>query len=70
MVKLFHEEPAVELLDSCADPNNAMINRLWPDRRTLQTTLLPAAGLKGRALQPMLVGARRLRDRKRERKTG
>lgn len=69
MVKLFHDDTGAELMDSCADPNNAMINRLWPDRRTLTTTLLPAAGLKGRAVRPMLTSARNLRDRKRERKT-
>jgi CelD/BcsL family acetyltransferase involved in cellulose biosynthesis len=68
MVKLFHEQTDAALLDSCADPNNAMINRLWPDRRTLTTTLLPAAGLKGRAVRPMLTSARKLRDRKSERK--
>lgn len=68
MVTLFHEQSDAELLDSCADPNNAMINRLWPDRRTLTTTLIPSAGLKGRAARPMLTSARLLRDRKRERK--
>jgi CelD/BcsL family acetyltransferase involved in cellulose biosynthesis len=68
MVTLFHEQSDAELLDSCADPNNAMINRLWPDRRTLTTTLIPAAGLKGRTVRPMLISARTLRDRKSERK--
>ena len=28
---------AAALMDSCADPDNQMINRLWPDRRPLAT---------------------------------
>lgn len=67
MVRIFHESPGVEMIDSCADAGNPMINRLWPDRRPLATVLLPAAGLKGRLLRPMLVGARTLRESKRER---
>jgi hypothetical protein len=32
-------------MDSCADPNNVMINRLWPDRRTLTSLVLPTSWL-------------------------
>jgi CelD/BcsL family acetyltransferase involved in cellulose biosynthesis len=35
--------------DSCAAPDNAMINRLWPDRRELVTLLVPGAGMRGAA---------------------
>ena len=31
-VELFHRSDAA-WMDSCAQPDNAMINRLWPDRR-------------------------------------
>ena len=68
MLKLFHENSDVDLMDSCADANNSMINRLWPDRRELITHLLPAAGLTGRATRPALAAARSLRDFKRERR--
>ena len=68
MLKLFHENSDVDLMDSCADHNNAMINRLWPDRRPLATQLLPATGLAGRATRPALAAAGALRERKQERK--
>jgi CelD/BcsL family acetyltransferase involved in cellulose biosynthesis len=47
-VELFHERmPASRLLDSCADPDNEMINRLWPDRRPLVSYVVPAPGAAG-----------------------
>jgi CelD/BcsL family acetyltransferase involved in cellulose biosynthesis len=66
MLKLFHEESEATSMDSCADPNNAMINRLWPDRRVLTTQTLPTRGASGRAARLALVAARSLRDRNRE----
>ncbi len=36
---MFHEDRAEQWQDSCADPDNEMINRLWPDRRRLSTTV-------------------------------
>jgi CelD/BcsL family acetyltransferase involved in cellulose biosynthesis len=69
MLKLFHEESEAQFIDSCADPNNAMINRLWPDRRSLSTQVLPAAGLRGTAARPALNAARSLRERKQKRRT-
>jgi hypothetical protein len=48
MVDVFHDEmPSIGLLDSCADPDNDMINRLWPDRRPLVSYAIPAAGTAG-----------------------
>ncbi len=63
-LKLFHEKTEAEFIDSCADPNNAMINRLWPDRRELATYALPASGPRGRAAHPALAAARSIRNRK------
>jgi CelD/BcsL family acetyltransferase involved in cellulose biosynthesis len=34
--------------DSCAEPDNKMINRLWPDRRRLQTLIYSDRGVRGR----------------------
>jgi CelD/BcsL family acetyltransferase involved in cellulose biosynthesis len=68
-IKLFHENSDADLMDSCADHNNAMINRLWPDRRPLSTQLLPATSLAGRAVRPALATAGALRERKHERKS-
>lgn len=34
-------------MDSCAAPENGMINRLWEGRRRLQTIVISSAGLRG-----------------------
>lgn len=53
-------------MDSCTDPENEMINGLWPDRRRLTTLVLAPTGVLGRAAAGALpkVGAvrRRLRS--------
>lgn len=51
MLNLFHEEPKREWMDSCADANNAMINRLWPERRTLVSVVLSTSPLAGPAVR-------------------
>jgi hypothetical protein len=33
--RLFHEEPRLRVMDSCAEPDNDFANRLYPDRRSL-----------------------------------
>ena len=33
-IDVFHAGRRERLMDSCADPDNEMINRLWPDRRS------------------------------------
>lgn len=63
MLKFFHDETEAEFMDSCADTNNAMINRLWPDRRSIVSHALPAEGLRGRVAQPVLTAARSIRNR-------
>jgi len=47
-VHLFHDRPGLQWEDSCADPENQMINRLWPDRRHLTSVIAPGAGAVGR----------------------
>jgi CelD/BcsL family acetyltransferase involved in cellulose biosynthesis len=68
MLKFFHEESEADFMDSCADPNNAMINRLWPDRRPITSHALPTKGLTGRASRTVLAAARFVRERKRNRR--
>ena len=46
-VDQFHEIASIRWMDSCAMPDNAMINRLWPDRRELRTALICPGGLGG-----------------------
>jgi CelD/BcsL family acetyltransferase involved in cellulose biosynthesis len=49
-IDFFHRDPQLKWLDSCAEPNNEMINRLWQDRRAVQVTAVtpPGAGRVGR----------------------
>jgi hypothetical protein len=39
-IRRLHSRPEVEWMDSCAVPVHFMINRLWLDRRTIQTLLV------------------------------
>jgi hypothetical protein len=55
------------LMDSCASPNNAMINRLWPDRRAVATWALPATGPRGWLAGRTLGLAKSLREFNRRR---
>jgi hypothetical protein len=43
-VERFHEDRAEGWADSCAAPDNEMINRLWPDRRRIVTYAVSAPG--------------------------
>ena len=64
-IERFHER-GIELVDSCAAADNALMNRLWPDRRAMRTVLIPTRAPGARLLGPALAAeaaARRLRDR-------
>jgi CelD/BcsL family acetyltransferase involved in cellulose biosynthesis len=47
-ISAFHDRTELAWMDSCAAPDTQMINRLWPDRRTVTTLLVPGAGAAGR----------------------
>jgi CelD/BcsL family acetyltransferase involved in cellulose biosynthesis len=49
----FHDR-GLRLADSCASQFNEHMNRLWPDRRPLETLLLPTGAVSARLLRPML----------------
>jgi CelD/BcsL family acetyltransferase involved in cellulose biosynthesis len=63
-VDMFHGMPYA-WSDSCAAPDNEMINRLWPDRRTVATILVPTGGSRGaaarHALRAVMAARRRIR---------
>lgn len=50
MVERFHVS-RLQRADSCADAGNTMINRLWPDRRTIVTLAFVAPGSRGQAAE-------------------
>jgi hypothetical protein len=43
----FDRDRGEDLFDSCAEPDNEMINGLWPDRREIATLVLGPAGVRG-----------------------
>lgn len=62
MIATFHGQTDAAWMDSCAHPENGMINRLWGDRRAVCTMALPA-GPAGAAATHVLHAARRTRAR-------
>jgi len=50
----FHAAAGIERADSCAAPDSALINRMWPDRRHLQTLLVPTGSPRARLLGPIV----------------
>ena len=59
----FHEQSRINWMDSCAQPGNAYINRLWPDRRRLSTRAYFGSGPAARALRASVRGALAVRSR-------
>src|SRR5262249_38316122 len=46
-IRRLHDAPEIRWMDSCAVPDHPMINRLWLDRRTIQTVLIPTGKRPG-----------------------
>jgi CelD/BcsL family acetyltransferase involved in cellulose biosynthesis len=67
-VDVFHETGGLAFSDSCAAAGNAMINRLWPDRRAVGTLVLPSRTMLGTVARGVLPAALRLRDERRRRR--
>jgi len=68
--EIFHADPAAQLADSCAAPGNAPIERVWPDRRRLQTLIVPTGAPHRGLIRPAVLAeaaARGLRRRLRRR---
>lgn len=62
-IRRFHAVPDIEWMDSCAVPSQVMINRLWPDRRIIQTVLYSTGKWPGDlavSAMPMLRWLKRL----------
>jgi CelD/BcsL family acetyltransferase involved in cellulose biosynthesis len=59
-MRIFQAEREEEVLDSCADPDNELLNRLWPDRRPVITLVVGPSGAAGRAVGRALGTAHRV----------
>ena len=66
-IRRFHEDRDERWQDSCADPQNEMINRLWPDRRRISTTVLARRGPRAIVSRQGIRAAHALRARDRRR---
>jgi CelD/BcsL family acetyltransferase involved in cellulose biosynthesis len=64
--EFFHESGSA-WMDSCAEPDNAMINRLWPERRAIRTSVFAPADARGKMLRAALTRASATRQRVRRR---
>jgi hypothetical protein len=64
-VEIFHERGDLTWIDSCADPDNDMINRLWTERRSIATVVVPARGPLGWAARHGTRAAAAVRNRMR-----
>jgi hypothetical protein len=66
-IRRLHTQSKIKWMDSCADPSHPMLDRLWPDRRTIQDVVVGA----GRSLGDWVVATApllRLLNRKLRRK--
>lgn len=69
-IAIFHGSEELAWMDSCAEADNCMIARLWPDRRRLSIVLVPGNGNLGRLAraESQLVAAlrRQIKERRAE----
>jgi CelD/BcsL family acetyltransferase involved in cellulose biosynthesis len=61
-VQWFHRDAGAAWMDSCVQPDNKLVNRLWPDRRRIVTLALPAKSATGRMARSAITRAVRLRQ--------
>lgn len=65
-VEAFHSTLDAAWADSCAAPDNTMINRLWPGRRAVATALVPTRTALGGVARAGLRAAIRKREQREE----
>jgi CelD/BcsL family acetyltransferase involved in cellulose biosynthesis len=59
-IRRFHQRPELQWMDSCADPEHFMLNRLWLDRRELVTLITSTRSTAGDLVVTVLSMLRRL----------
>lgn len=55
---VFHDSVAADAIDSCAPPDSELINRMWPDRRRMQTLIVPTRTRRAALIAPSLAAER------------
>jgi len=64
-IRIFQETREERLMDSCAEPDNELINRLWRDRQPITTLVVGPSGPSGRLARSAILGAHAARARRR-----
>ena len=62
-IRVLHEHPEIEWMDSCASPVHFMINRMWLDRRTIQSIIVSTGKISGDLLIPTLPWLKFMKER-------
>ncbi len=62
-IEAFHERHETAWMDSCADPRNELMNRLWLDRRRIASLAVAPQSARGRALLAAVRAGARRRER-------
>jgi CelD/BcsL family acetyltransferase involved in cellulose biosynthesis len=60
-IEEMHRRPEVQWLDSCAVPDHFMMNRLWKERRTIQSLVLSTSRFVGNGIVGLLPWLRSLK---------
>lgn len=63
-VSWFEREQDASWMDSCVQPQNEFVNRLWPDSRAIATVAIPGGSASGRIARAEIAGLVRLRRRR------
>jgi len=61
-IRVFQEAREERLMDSCAEPDNELINRLWRDRQPITTLVVGPSGATGGLARSAIRGARATRS--------
>jgi CelD/BcsL family acetyltransferase involved in cellulose biosynthesis len=62
-IRIFEESRDERLLDSCAEPDNELINRLWRDRQAITTLVVGPGGATAGIARSALFGVRAAKGR-------
>jgi CelD/BcsL family acetyltransferase involved in cellulose biosynthesis len=60
----FDRQADAAWMDSCVQPDNDLVNRLWPDTRAITTLAVPVDSARGRLAAAVIRSALRLRRRR------
>jgi hypothetical protein len=60
-LEAFHSDQRLRMIDSCTSPGPSPSRHLYPDRREVETLLVPLSGRRGAAAARALALGHRLR---------